>query len=45
MSEPVKVWVEEKSHITLYLVPPTVLKRLLKMIAEYEVKHKKAAKK
>ena len=37
----VKVWIEENASVSLYQVPPTVLKRFIKMIAEYEVKKKK----
>jgi hypothetical protein len=42
MSKRVKVWVEmQAAKVALYEVPPTVLKRLLKAIEDYEVKPKK----
>lgn len=45
MSNKVKVWVEGAGTVKLYMVPPTVLKRLLKAIADYEVKPKPKGKK
>lgn len=38
----VKVWVEapDQTKVTLYEIPPTFLKKLLKLIEEYEYKPK-----
>jgi len=41
----VKVWVEGPVSVTLYEVPPTVMKRLVRAIEEYEHKPKAKGKK
>jgi hypothetical protein len=37
----IKVWIETGSKVTLYEVPPTVMKAIGKLIGDYECKPKK----